>query len=408
MNFGIRTVQLSLFIYISLWNKIMPTGIVDINSDLVRKKWMREGLVQAGSKSFWAPYTGTTSDAVVYQENNENANTGHTVVFDFDGNLSGKGVKGKDTAFGKGEQKKKFSDKIAVERYRLPVDNGDKFDGVNIGDLNINQHTDSRSKLGDLFVRFKDQALFDSAQGTYATEKSGIQVPSHRIDLGTTLNFNTLVDLETILKTSQGFTDGGIRRPLDPYTVTSTNYGEQPCWLFVVDAAMAAMLRKDVAGYQTLIKDGDVRGSNNRNIKGVIGKLGSLLVVQADQFFGATAGSQAGWGLNESEIEISGMRQYDGADPATALWTGQEGFDYGSADLHSRGLLMGKGALQSAFGKQPDYKYQASEDFGIKSESAVEFWMETQKCNLKAENSDYKAAKIAELDYGVVAVDVGV
>lgn len=382
----------------------MSTGIVSLSSDLVRKKWMREGLVQAASKSFWAPMTGSTKDAIVFQANNENSGSGHTVVFDYDGNLSGKAVKGKETAFGKGEEKKKFSDKVTVERYRLVVDNGDKFDGVNIGDLKINEHSDSRNKLGDLFTRFKDQAIFDAAQGLITTNEDGVQNTSHNIDLGATFNFGTLLDIEKTLKTSQGFTTGGVRRPLQPYMLQDG----KPCWLFVVDSAMANLLRKDTAGYQTIVRSGDVRGSKNRNISGVIGKLGNLIIVEADQFFGATSGSTVGWGLDDSEIELAGLRQYSGADPLTAAWTGQEGFDYGSADLHSRGLILGAGGLQTAFGKMPDYKYQESQDFGIKSESAVEFWMESRKTNLKAETKKYKAAKISDLDYGVITVDVKV
>lgn len=382
----------------------MATGVVRMDSDLKRKKWMREGLVQAASKSFWSPLTGSTMDSVVYQANNENSGSGHTVVFDFDGNLSGRAIKGKDTAFGKGEQKKKFSDKITVERYRLVADNGDKFDGVDIGDLTINEHSDSRAKLGDLFVRFKDQALFDAAQGNIETNDSGVQAPSHVIDLGNTFDFNQLLDIEKVLKTSNGFTFGGVRRPLKPYMIN----GDQPVWLFVIDAAMANMLRSDVAGYQTIVRSGDVRGSENRNIKGIIGKLGSLLLVEADQFFGSTLGSTQGWGLDDSEIEMCGLRQYDGADPASAIWTGQEGFDYESTSLHSRGLILGSSALQTAFGKQPDYKFQESQDFGIKSESAVEFWMEARKTHLKSENGKYKAAKISDLDFGVVTVDVQV
>ena len=382
----------------------MSTGVVSMSSDLKRKKWMREGLVQAASKSFWAPMTGTTKDAIVFQANNENSGSGHTVVFDYDGNLSGKAIKGKDTAFGKGEEKKKFSDKVTVERYRLVVDNGDKFDGVNIGDLSINEHSDSRSKLGDLFTRFKDQAIFDAAQGLITTNEDGVQTSTHNIDLGATFNFGSLLDIEKTLKTSQGFTTGGIRRPLQPYV---TQDGEA-CWLFVVDSAMANMLRADTAGYQTIMRSGDTRGNQNRNIKGVIGKIGRLIIVEADQFFGATAGSKAGWGLDDSEIELSGLRQYAGANAATAAWTGQEGFDYGSAELHSRGLILGAGGLQTAFGKMPDYKYQESQDFGIKSESAVEFWMESRKTNLKAETRNYKAAKITDLDYGVITVDVKV
>lgn len=386
----------------------MATGVVKIGSDLERRKWMREGLVQKASQSFWNAYTGTSKDSVVFQANNENSSEGHTVVFDFDGNLSGKAVKGKDTAFGKGEQKKKFSDKITVERYRLVVDNGDKFDGVNIGDIKINEHSDSRSKLGDLWIRWKDQAIFDSAQGLINTNDSGIQVPSHRIDLGTTFTFDDLVDIERTLTTSNGYTDGGIRRPLDPFKTTSTIDGDKPLWIFVVDSAMAAVLRKDKAGYQTIVQHGDVRGNRNRNLSGVIGRIGRLLIVEAGQFFGATGGTESGWGLDDSSIEMAGLRQYSGTDPLTAKWTGQDGFDYTSANLHSRGVILGAGALQIAFGKQPDYRWQPSQDFAIKSESALEVWTEVRKTNLKAENEKYNAAKISGIDYGVVAVDLQV
>ena len=382
----------------------MATGQVRLGSDLERKKWMREGLVQSASKSFWSPLTGTTADSVVYQAKNDTAGDGHTVVFDFSGNLSGRARKGKETAYGTGEQKKKFSSKITVERYRLVVDNGDAFDGANIGDLTINQHSDSRSKLGDLFVRFKDQALFDAAQGLITTNQDVVQTPTHIIDLGTTFNWNTLVDIEKTLKTSTGFSTGGVRRPLKPYTMSN---GE-PVWLYVIDAAMAAILRKDTSGYQNVLKDADMRGDGNRLLKGVIGKIGSLLIMEAPNFFGYNQATGTGFGFNDSEIEISGLRQYDGADPTTAIWTGQAGFSYASANLHSRGLILGAGALQLAFGKQPDYKFQESQDFSITAESAVEFWMEAQKTKLKAENSDYKAAKIADIDFGVVATDLEV
>lgn len=383
----------------------MATGQVRLDSDLKRKQWMREGLVQAASKSFWSPLTGNTMDSVVFQAKKDGAKEGHTVVFDFDGNLSGKARKGKDTAYGTGEQKRKFSDKLTVERYRLVADNGDVFDGVDIGDLTINQHTDSRTKLGDLFVRFKDQALFDAAQGVTITQQGVVQAPTHVIDLGTTFTWNVLTDIEKTIKTSQGFTSGGVRRPLKPYM---TKNGE-PVWLYVIDAAMAAILRKDTAGYQNVIRSADVRGPDNRLIKGVIGKIGALLIVEADLFFGYTEGTTAGFGFNDSEIEMSGLRQYDGANPATALWTGQEGFDYSSTNLHSRGVILGAGALQLAFGKQPDYKFQESQDFSITAESCVEFWMEAQKTKLKAESgAAYKGAKIADVDFGVVVTDLEV
>ena len=379
----------------------MSTAVVSLSSDLVRKKWMREGLIQAASKSFWNTYTGASKDSIVFQAKNASASDGHTVVFDFDGNLSGKAIKGKNTAYGKGEQKKKFSDKITVERYRLVADNGDDFDGVNIGDLSINQHSDSRTKLGDLFTRFKDQSIFDAAQGNLG------QAPTHTIDLGTTFTYADLLDIENILKTSNGYTTGGVRRPMDAYR---TKDGK-PLWLFVIDSAMKNVLMQDataVVGFAAIMANADMRGNNNRLIQNVIGQVGRMLIVEADQFFGVTSLEVPGFGLDDSEIEISGLRQYSGAAPATAPWTGQSTFDYTHANLHSRGIILGAGALQLAFGKMPDYKFQESQDFAIKSESAVEFWMESQKTNMTAENSDYTSAKVAGIDYGVVAVDLEV
>lgn len=388
------------------------TGIVSIGSQLARRKWMREGLVQAASKSFWAAYTGTSDTSIVMQVNNENSAEGHTVVFDYDGNLTGRAIKGKNTAFGKGEQKRKFSNKVTVERYRTPVDNGDKFDGVNIGDLSINEHADSRAKLGDLWIRFKDQAIFDSAQGNAnAIDIGGPQPSTHRIDLGTTFTFNQLTNISKILKTSQGYVGGAskLRRPLDPYMVKTTHGGTKPMWLFVADCAMLNVLRQDTAGWQQIVKDGDIRGEGNRNFTGVIGYVGNLMIVEADLFFGHTLGTKTGWDLNASEIEIAGLRQYDGADPLTAKWTGQDGFNYDSPLVHSRGIILGAGAIQCAMGKQPDYRFQASEDFGIKSESALEVWTEVRKTVLMLESGkEYRQAKITDIDYGVVTVDLQV
>jgi hypothetical protein len=379
----------------------MTTAVVSLTSDLKRKKWMREGLIQASSKSFWNAYQGSSKDSIVFQQNNASAAEGHTVVFDFDGNLSGKAIKGKDTAYGKGEQKRKFSDKITVERYRLVVDNGDEFDGVDIGDLATTQHADSRAKLGDLFVRFKDQMLFDAAQGLVG------QAPTHVIDLGTAFTYANLLTISNTLKTSQGFTTGGIRRPLDPFRLAD---GEA-VWLFIIDSAMKTMLLQDataVAGFAAVMGAADIRGNNNRMISQVLGKIGNLLIVEAPNFFGSTTGSTPGWGFEDSNIEISGLRQYSSATATTSPWTGQATFNYSSGTVHSRGLIMGAGALQIGFGKMPDYKFQSSQDFAIKSESAVEFWVNSQKCKLTAEHTDFTQAKVAAIDYGVICVDVEV
>jgi hypothetical protein len=374
------------------------TAVLPITSDLKRKAWIREGLIQAASKSFWMPFTGGSMSSVIYQENDISAGAGHTVVFDFEGNIKGKAIKGKNTAFGRGEQKRQFSDKITVDRYRLVVDNGDKFDGVDVGNLNITEHADSRSKLGDLWIRFKDQMIFDAMQGNLG------QAPSHVIDLGTSFTFGNVLDIEKVIKTSNGFSTGSTRRPLDAYTMKDG----RKVWLFIIDAAMENLLRKDTSGFQTIMAQSDVRGEDNRNIKGVLGRIGQLLIVSAEQFFGSTTGTATNWGLDASEIEISGLRQYSGADPTTSAWTGQSSFNYSSTTLHSRGVILGNAAVQLAMGKMPDYKIQASQDFAISSESALEFWTAVRKTNMTAENDDYTAAKVAGLDFGCIAVDVEV
>jgi hypothetical protein len=152
------------------------TGVVPYDSILVRNGWMLEGLVQAASTSFWDGLTGTSSDAVIYQKNDFSATEGHEIRFQFDGNLSSRAKVGKEQAWGNSEEKKLFSDKLRVQRLRWSVDNGDAFDAVNVGDLSISEHSDSRSKLADLFIRAKDQMIFDAAQGLLNNEG-----PTHRI-----------------------------------------------------------------------------------------------------------------------------------------------------------------------------------------------------------------------------------
>lgn len=392
------------------------SGKVRLGSDLERKKWLRDGIKPAASKSFWGPYTASNSTGIVYQENDESAASGHTVVFDYSGKLTGKAVKGKTTAYGKGEIKRKFSGLITVDRYRIPVNNGDKFDGVDIGDLTINEHSDSRTKLADLFIRWKDQMLFDAAQGSIGPVAKA--KPSHIYDLGTTFDYSKLLDLETAVKTGLGFkassstgavttTNASRRAPLEAFKTE----GGEDMFLFLVDSYMANKL-KNSAGYQNLVFQADVRGNNNRAITSIIGKIGRFIIVEAPDFFGYTEGA-GNFGLEDSEVEIAGLRKYlttgtISASTSLVAWEGQDTFLYDTpANIMSRGLILGQSALQAAFGKMPDYKFQESTDFGITSESAIEFWTNAQKTVLTLEGGeDYKQAKISGLDYGVIAVDL--
>lgn len=371
------------------------TGKVAYGSDLIRKKWMREGLIQASAKSFWSAYKGTTKDSIIMQANTDTADSGHTVVFDMDGNLSGRPVKGNTTAKGTGEQKKKFSDKVVVEDYRYVVDNGTKFDGKEIGDLLINEHADSRSKLADLWVRSSDQAYFDLGQ----------QGAEFGIDLGTTFTFDQFLDIEEVVKDGTGFTTtpSGIttRMPLQPFMTADG----RPIWLMVVDVSMKNMLLKST-GAQQMFREADIRGNENRLFKGVLGKVGNFVIVEAGTFFGSTTGSileDGYYAYNNTGVEIAGMRKYD---VDTSKWSGETGFN-GANTLKSRGLILGAGAFQLGMGKMPDYKYEAT-DFEKFSESAMEVWCGAKNTKLFAENSDYSKAKVAGYNYGSIFIDVQV
>lgn len=362
---------------------------------LQRKKWIVEGMVQKGSQSFWAPYTGNTADSIIYQSTNIGAKNGHETTFDFKGNISGNVVKGKETAYGKGETKKKFSSTIRVQRYRIPVDNGDAFDGVEYGDLEIPQHQDSRNKLSDLYIRFKDQIIFDAAQGNLQNDEGVLFAPTHYLTFNG-LGYGDLVDIETTLKTSVGYQAGADwRRPLQPFRMADG----KPMWLFVVDALTSRALKQDPR-YETIVINADMRGNRNRAITGVIGKLGNLIIVEADSFFGSTTPGNA-WKIEDTGIEIAGLRTQD----ANGVWTGQEGYDP-TTPLMSRNLILGAGALQFGFGSTPDYKFKSSQDFDITSESALVVILNAQKTKLINENGDYNMAKVTDNDWGVVTVDV--
>ena len=372
------------------------TGKVDIGSDIERKAWMSEGLVQKAATSFWAPYKGKTFDSIIMTENNISAGSGHVVTFDFDGNLSGRPVKGNTTAKGTGEQKKKFSTSVTVSDYRYVVDNGTKFDGVNIGDLTINEHMDSRAKLGDLWVRSDDQAYFDLAQ----------QGAEFGIDLGTDATFDDLLAVEEVVKNGVGFdtTPAGItkRLPLKPFKLAN---GE-PVWLWLVDVSFKRKMLAS-SGMQTMLQSADLRGNDNRLIKGALGKIGNFLFVEAGSFFGTTEGTildaNGYYQYDNTGVEMAGLRTYDATNDK---WSGETGFSRAtSSTLKSRSVILGAGAMQKANGMMPNYEYEAT-DFKKFSESCAEIWCGAKNVKLLAENSDNADGKIAGYNFGSIFVDV--
>jgi len=373
------------------------TGIVDYGSELVRKGWVLKGLVQARSTSFWDGMTGMSEDAVIYQKNDFAVKEGHEVHFQMDGNLVGVAHVDKEQAWGNSEQKKLFSDSLRVKRLRWSVDNGDKFDAKNVGDLSLAEHGDSRTKLSDLFIRAKDQMIFDAGQGLLHGEgPTHTCLPNAKANIGAlvaadVLSYGFAMDLEDIIKSGRGYTTGGTRRPLEPYKLKDG----RKVWLMVIDSRQSRDIRKD-NDFIAIGAQADIRGEGNVLLKGVIGSLGAFIIIEAQTAFGTASAD-----IGKSSVEISGLRHVD----STGLFEGQAGYAGSGTITASRGMILGRGAFQVGFGKQPDYKFKSSQDFDIKSESALEVWMNVQKTILNTENVDYEDAKVAGHDYGVVVFD---
>jgi len=373
------------------------TGVVTYNSVLKRRQWMLEGLIQKSATSWWAGMKGSTKDSIVFVTTDASKGSGHEVAFQFGGNVSGEAKLDKERLRGNEEQKKQFSDKIRVRRIRHGLDNGDEFDAIDIGNQALSTHENSRSLLADWYVRQSDQWLFDAAQGRLNSETlTHIVRPNNRATIGDltstdTFGYEFLVKLEKIIKSSKGYTTGGKRRRLEPFTFE----GGVRKYLLVIDAKQAEDLALDTR-LQEILQTGDIRGNDNRLIRGYMGTFRSFVIVEGDDFMGVSSSRVIG----KSEVEVPGLRQVH----ENGSFSGETGFDSAGV-VASRALVLGAGALQQAFGRQPDYKYQSSDDYEITSGSALELWTNVQSTIFKAENGEYKDAKVSGFQYGIVAVD---
>ena len=398
-------------------NARTQTGKLPITSKLIRNTWMKEGLVQSQSLSFWSAFKGTSLDAVIVQSQTSTADDGHTIVFDYDGNYAGGARRGKEKAYGYGGVKLKFSDKLTCERLRYPVNNGDKFDGKEIGDLSINEHSDSRAKLADNWVRQNDQFFFDIGQGFLRGSKPthgylpGDKTASKDLVSGDTLSYNELVKMELAQKTGKDWSIGNDRRPMKPYAGGSENNGQNPApvYLVIVTAGQAASLKLD-SGFQTIVAQADVRGRDNMLLSNVLGRIGNTIYMEAPSYHGEED-VVGGTELGQSVVEMSGLRRVKIKANGVELFEGTEAYDKevtAGTIIIDRGLIIGAGAFSEGIGMDPDYKFQSSEDFGIDSESMMEWWGQAQATILKPETNDYKSAKIGNMTFGLGYVDTWV
>lgn len=377
------------------------TNVVPLDSELKRKAWLLEGLVQAKAVSLFSGFRGTSSDSMIMVKTDLSKGAGHEVVFQFDGKATGAAKRGKDRLRGNEEQKKLFSDKIRVERLRHGLDNGDEFDAIEVNNLATSTHSHSRMLLANWYIEQRDQAIIDAGQGFLNNEglthwiRPNNRATSSAITSADVMSYDFILATEQAIKDGMGFTADSKtaeRYPLEPVMIA--NGVKKYIWF--IDSTMARQMRQD-ATMKTIFSQADVRGMDNSLIKGAVGELGIFLFVELPTYMGKAIDR----GMYGTEVEVVGMRKYN---VATGKFSGEVGAK-SAGIITSRSFICGKKAFQEAFGKMPDYKFKSSEDYDIDTGSAIELYAKTQKVILAAENEDYNEAVIAGYNFGVIGVE---
>lgn len=379
--------------------------MVAVGSDLERRRWIKDGMIQASAKSFWGAYKGQTTDSIIRVVNDRSKSEGNTVVFDMRGKIEAAPVRGTQTAEGTGVTKKLFSDKVTIDSYRWVVDNGTKFYGKAIGNTQLNEHSDSRRLLSDQWVRSSDQAYFDLGQ----------QCAQYGFNVADAFNLDTLGKIEYALKSGEGFdvkpAGIGRRDALEPFI---TDKDGEPFWLVVVDTATKLRILSKTKGIGADLAAIDVRGNNNRLIRGAIGKLGSFVFVEAPLFTGITNGKivdAGGYYLYEnSKVYNQGLRTYI-EESGQKYWQGTAGYNERIGSLgptkvrKSRALILGRNCFQFAMGLDPEFHLRTY-DFDKFSESCLEVWCGAKPVFRYAENDDYDSVTAAGYYPGFAFMDL--
>lgn len=387
------------------------TNVVDYNSPLVRKDWVKNNLGSLAQDQFFAPYVGGSENSMIHQVESEKSDAGHTVVFQTNGSLQGNFVKGDETLIGTGEQQLVFEDKIVVEEYRTAVNLGTRYDAQEINNLESNMHSYAITELSKLWNKAKDQMIFDSMQ----------QGATDRLVFND-FNYDTIAYINQAVSTGYGYvgidnkdTKRKQRLPLVPFN--GVNYGgsSEPLYILFVDQSVTTAFLTNTET-KNLMSSSDVRGRDNMLLRGVIGRIGNILVVNAPSFFGYSSNNffdktRRYPNITETKIQFAGLRNYVGSDDTyTPLgWSGTADFKKNATKgnkLYSRCILAGASAIQFGAGRSPEYTLEEF-DHKHKAESGLSVICNAKPTILKSSNAeaDYNVG-ITDNSFGMIAIDI--
>jgi len=377
-------------------NSVNQTSQLNLNDPLERKRWVKQQMVIAANDraNLFRGYVGNSAQSIIYRSSFTNSNAMQSVIFDFDGFLSNPPIVGKQRAIGKGESQKYFSDQLHLNFYRFVRDNGWRVEASAWDKVNNTKHTYAMSQLANLNTRFYSQTLSDAFQGfLVGCEPTHVIRPNGK---GTTTaltsadkpSLSFLRKIEEVCQMGWGFSSGTTetRLPLIPGTASGR-------YTLLVDQLFPILVRED-ADFQELIKHSDVRGNQNRNIRGYIGTIGNLDIVTVPMAHGFMVSRNFGG----SGVMLPGFRFMN----KNGKITGEKGFDVKS-DLIGRGVIIGQSALRLASGASPDYVY---EEYDAKefSESVLRAFLNVAPVKYKEHNGNY-ATKVTDYNFGMIHIE---
>jgi hypothetical protein len=374
-------------------NSFNSTAQLNLNDPLERKRWVKQQLVIAANSraNLFRGYVGGSAQSIIYRSSMTASNAMQSVIFDFDGFLSNPPIVGKQRAVGKGEAQKHFSDQLHLNFYRFVRDNGWRVEASAYDKVNNTKHTYAMSQLANLNTRFYSQTLSDAFQGVLkGCEPTHIVRPNNKAktaDLTATdkptLSF--LNKLEEVAQMGWGFSEGvsETRLPLIPGTASGR-------YTLLVDQLFPILLREDPA-FRELIQYADVRGNNNRLLRGYIGTIGNLDIVTVPMAHGFMVSREFGG----SGVMLPGFRFLN----KNGAVTGEKNFSI-KDELIGRGVIIGQSALRLASGPAPEYVY---EEYDAKefSESILRAFMNVAPVRYREHNGDY-STNITGYNFGMI------
>ena len=432
------------------------TGKYNKLLDQDRKEWTLKGMIGKAHKSFWGAFEGESDDSIIYVNRDLDCGVNKKAIFDYSGKLTSAGGEGMDEICDIGEEARMFSEALDMRVFNWMTKGKLKTKACDLDNLDLYANTSSRSKLFDLFYRHKDQFIFDGFIGAL----KGTCAPSHIYNLGRSFKFSDIYDIAIAAREGRGFVKASangtpstipadVRYPLEGITLSD---GSMPQYIMVITSKMEKSLKTDPQ-YVNINIQGDVRGSKNAILSGHIAKHEGILMVTAPVFAGMTKGKGQFNPTTDTTLTFSGLRRYAIGEDKVQVFEGQKNFrmieDAARVEasaiataqatidnlstccakltadqqkeldaamkivktprtnvVYSRGLLLGAAAGQLALGTAPEYQSWATK--GKRSyESLLDVFFNFGKTSLTLTmGEDYEGAPVADIDYGVIAVDM--